>query len=98
VISIDDAADLAQRFLDARHHLEDDRLVIMRDRTLEKPYGWVFFYNSRRYLETGDFRHMAGGNAPLLVSRSSGNIVVLGTALPLEEYLEPYDADPASLG
>lgn len=99
MISMDDAAELAQGFLDQRHDLPGDKLVLLREHTIEKPYGWVFFYNSRHFVETGDIQHMVGGNAPLLVSRTSGKIVVLGgTARPVSEYLKPYDDDPAALG
>ena len=29
-------------------------LALIDHATIEKPYAWVFFYNSRRFLDTGD--------------------------------------------
>ena len=47
-------------------------LIIVDDATLERPYGWVFFYDSRRH-KTGAFKDMdvrgrrgAVGFAPLV--------------------------------
>jgi len=32
----------------------DDALVVVDAGTIEKPYGWVFFYNSQKFIETGE--------------------------------------------
>ena len=42
-------------------------------------YGWIFYYNSRDYVATGDWRKSWAGNAPFLVTRIDGNLLVLGT-------------------
>jgi hypothetical protein len=47
----------------------------------------VFFYQSRAYVEKGDFKEMLAGNAPLVVFRDSGEVQPTGTAQPLEDYL-----------
>jgi hypothetical protein len=57
-----------------------------------KPCGWVFFYNSREYLETGNPRSCYAGNAPFIVDRIDGELRVTGTAEPLEVYLAAYEA------
>ena len=62
--------------------------AIIDDATKEIPEGWVFFYNSREYLETGDFSFCLAGNAPVVVCREDGRVLVTGTAEPLETYLE----------
>jgi hypothetical protein len=66
-------------------------LVLLDSKTLERQFGWVFFYDSRRHAETGDFRHALAGNAPIVVTRRDGKIHETGTALPLEEYLGQFD-------
>lgn len=53
--------------------------------------GWVFFYQSRRYLETHQMSHILAGNAPFVVNKLSGLISTFGTAHPLEYYIEQYD-------
>ena len=66
--------------------------VVLEEATLDRPYGWVFFYQSRAYVESGDVREMLGGNAPLVFNRVSGEIRVTGTARGIEEYLRTYEA------
>ena len=66
--------------------------------TMERPFGWVFFYQSRRYLESGDRGHRLAGNGPLIVNKSSGELVALGTARPVEEGLAEYAASLVERG
>jgi hypothetical protein len=70
----------------------EDELVILDEHTIERPYGWVFFYDSRGYLETGELSRMLAGNAPVLVHKRDGHIEALGTALPVEAYLAKYES------
>lgn len=70
----------------------DGRGVVLEETTLDKPYGWVFFYQNRLYVETGDVQHAFGGNAPIIFNRLSGEYRVTGTAHPLEHYLREYEA------
>ena len=42
-----------------------NELKVIDDLTIAKDYGWVFFYNSARYPETGDVRFALAGNGPL---------------------------------
>jgi hypothetical protein len=58
--------------------------------TQEHEFGWVFFYDSRRYLETGEFSCRLAGNAPLLIERLSGRLWTLGTARSLDFYLDNF--------
>lgn len=65
--------------------------VVLESETIEKEWGWVFFYQNKKYLETGDFRDMLGGNAPYIVNRTSGKIIETGTAQPIEAYISEYE-------
>jgi hypothetical protein len=66
--------------------ISDDRLTIIAERTLSKPYGWVFFYGSR------DAQEHIAGNAPIIVDRIDGEIRVTGTAHSLDTYIRKYEA------
>jgi hypothetical protein len=68
-----------------------DKAVLVEGGVLKRPYGWVFFYQSRGYVETGDPERMMGGNAPILVERCNGEIRVTGTGAPLDAYLAAYE-------
>jgi hypothetical protein len=60
--------------------------------TRELPFGWVFFYQSRRHLETGDISHALAGSAPYIVNRVTGAVVPTGTAHPIGYYVSRYEA------
>ena len=67
--------------------------VVVKELTLKRAYGWVFFYQTRAFLASRDFRYAAFGNAPILVNRISQEIRITGTALPIESYLAAYEAE-----
>jgi hypothetical protein len=69
-----------------------DGIQIIGDETIKKPYGWIFFYQSSAFLESGDHRHALAGNAPIIIDRIDGEVRVTGTAKPLSEYLAKYEA------
>lgn len=70
-----------------------DELVIVDDDTLEREWGWVFFYTSRRWLETADTRYRVSGNGPLIVNRYDGSVKFNGTDRPGEYYVTQYDTE-----
>jgi hypothetical protein len=59
-------------------------LVVIDECTIERDWGWVFFYTSDRYLKTRDIRYALAGNAPYIVNRHTGEVRVTGTAQPIE--------------
>jgi hypothetical protein len=67
---------------------EHDHLVISN--TEKYDFGWVFYWNTQKYIETGDDRHALGGNAPMIVDRDSGNLHVTGTARRTSAYIDEY--------
>jgi len=66
------------------------KLKIQDNCTEEHEFGWVFYYNSEKYIETGDFKEALGGNAPLIVNRDSGDLVITGTAEDIGFYIRNY--------
>jgi hypothetical protein len=65
-------------------------LVILDERTIETNFGWVFFWNSKKYQETREFRYALAGNAPLIVDRRDGSVHETSTAQPIEDIIENY--------
>ena len=65
-------------------------LVLLHEHTLEFESGWVFFYQTKEYVETGDITQMVGGNAPIIIDKNDGSLHVTGTALPVEKYIRDY--------
>jgi hypothetical protein len=67
------------------------RIIILEGQTIEKPWGWVFFYTSRKWHETGDIRYALAGNAPIIVERLTERLLATGTARATEHYMENYE-------
>jgi immunity protein 35 of polymorphic toxin system len=72
---------------------------IVREATIAKPYGWIFFYQAKEHLDNGSASARLAGNAPIIVNRSTSELRVTGTAKPLKHYLEEYEKtlSPVSL-
>lgn len=65
--------------------------VILDQLTIEKSWGWVFFYDSRNHYESGDRGDMIFGNAPYIVNRHDGSLHITGTARRTEYYIQNYE-------
>lgn len=91
IISVDDARVIANSYLLELEPQLGAPLQLADNQTIEKPFGWVFFYNSKEYLETGDFRSMLAGNAPFIVNKINGDLHVTGTEKPIQEYIADYE-------
>ena len=63
---------------------------IIDDQTIEKDYGWIFFFQSREYLDTRNFRFSLLGNGPLIVEQD-GSVHILTTAQPAEESIAKFE-------
>lgn len=88
----------ARRLIDAklaawRPAFTDDSWVILDDHTIEREWGWVFFYDSRLHQETGDFRYAIAGNSPFIVRRRDGVVLKTGTSQPVENFIREFQAD-----
>ena len=70
-----------------------DELVPVDDDTLEREWGWVFFFASRRWLETGRPGLEHRGEGPLIVNRYDGSVHRTGTERPAEYYVTRYETE-----
>lgn len=87
-LKFNEAKIMAQDWL--RNHSRE-KFELLENDIITKPYGWIFFYQSKKYLQSGNFSDMLVGNAPILIDRFSGNIEILGTAYTAEQYLKVYE-------
>ena len=69
----------------------DDEIIILDSATIERVWGWVFFFTSKKWHETQEFKYALAGNAPFIVEKSSGRILSTGTAHPVEFYIENFE-------
>jgi hypothetical protein len=87
-MDFEQAAALATAWVDIRC---EGRARIIRESTIAKPYGWIFFYQSKEFLDNGIESAAFVGNAPIIVNRNTSELRVTGTARTLERYLEEYE-------
>lgn len=83
----DEARDLAAGELRRLFPDHADRLGIDQNQTRDLDVGWVFFWDSIRFLRGEDPDDKLIGNAPIVVDRA-GRVHPTGTAAPLEDYLD----------
>ena len=93
MLTFQDAERVAQSVLEKESRLAGTKLQIVRELTIAKDYGWIFRYQSAAYIRTRDFYDILLGNAPFLVQKSDGRVVVFGTAYPLEWYIAQYESE-----
>ncbi len=84
------ATEIARRTIAAAE--DGSELALMEEKTVEREFGWVFFYTTKRYLQTRDPNHLKPGNAPLVVERADGRTDYLGTSVPPPVAIELYEA------
>jgi len=56
-----------------------------------KEFGWVFFYESRKYLETREGKYLLAGGGPAVVEKEDGSIHFLGTQKRSETSIRGYE-------
>jgi hypothetical protein len=83
-----EARKIAIAYLDSAMQRSGIEVLIMDSATIEKSYGWIFFFQSKRYLESGSSGDRLAGNAPIVVAKTDGRIHQIGTAHPLQHYLD----------
>lgn len=69
----------------------DDPFVVVEEETIEKPYGWIFFYNSKKYIESGQIRFALAGNGPVIVNKRTETVEFCGTNRSVQELIEDYE-------
>ena len=91
MLNFETAKKLVEEQINVSYNVDGDELVVLEEQTIQKEYGWIFFYTSRRLIETGDLNYMIAGNAPAVVNKRTGKLTFLGTAEPVENYVRRYE-------
>jgi hypothetical protein len=93
MITKEQAQAIVRKELNLREQMGDKvKVRIIEESTIEADFGWVFFYNSEEFLDTGNYSYCLAGNAPFIVDREDGSLHVTGTAQSAEHYIEKYRA------
>lgn len=70
-----------------------DEYAVDEKHTTEHEWGWVFAWNSRKYIETGDVRFALMGNGPMMFNKKTGEIRGAGSTYPIEHYIAEYETE-----
>lgn len=77
MIPISDALELCQGHIDAWVESGQSAAEISIIRAELHVNGWVFYFQSSKFLQTGNWVDMLGGNTPLLV-KDDGSVLPVG--------------------
>jgi len=69
----------------------DDQPVILDHATIERDFGWMFFWQSQRAMDGERSRRLIG-NGPIIVNCFDGSTCRCGTGCASEFYLDRYAA------
>jgi hypothetical protein len=89
ILSKADALELLSQKLQTMTTAEEP-FVIVDSHTIEKPDGWVFFYNTKRFVETGIDRYRLAGNGPVIVNKYDGTVQIFVSS-PLKDWIADYE-------
>jgi len=89
-MTLESALEKAREYVEKQSELSSIELVLVEEITREEEFGWVFFYDSKKYIETDDIDFAVGGNAPIIIEKESGVLHVTGTAYPVDKYVEAF--------
>lgn len=67
-----------------------DELLVIDELTQCRRSGWIFFYESRAYLENGDRSAAIGRTGPVVVTHR-GEVHPLGAERPADEVLRDFE-------
>ena len=79
-----------------RKYEPDDNLVL--GKSVEFEDGWLFYFTSRKYLETRDSRYRPIGAGPVIVGRENGDVYQGGSGYTEEEWIDQFKDNVRSKG
>lgn len=96
MLSFEQAKSIAEKLLEISPDSNDKSdIVIIKKYIVEKPYAWVFPYNTRGALE-GDIQYALVGNSPIFVDKRDGTISRFPTYLSMEGMIDAYEEEHKS--
>lgn len=91
MITREEATRLAADHLKALGGGSGEEFSLAPDHTIERATYFVFFYNTKRFLQTGEDCYRLAGNGPILVSKQDGYLHAYGTNKPVEVSIADFE-------
>lgn len=89
-MTYDSARRIAEAHVATQGRESGIELALVDEVTMERDFGWVFFYDSEKHIASGSISDALAGNAPFIVSRADGSIHETGTAYPIQHYIDEF--------
>ena len=70
----------------------DHAFVVLSEKTFERPFGWVVYYTTDKYLKSGNPRDLVPGVAPVIVTRD-GKLSKLPSSVPPSMSIARFELD-----
>ncbi|HEY9692856.1 MAG TPA: YrhB domain-containing protein [Oculatellaceae cyanobacterium] len=70
--------------------VDDDEYVIIDDEITATEFGWVFSYQSKKFLETNELIYAVVGNSPIIFDNRDDSIHITGTSHDITFYIEQH--------
>lgn len=92
MLTKEEAQEIAITTINALGKKEGRDYILFKESAIEREYAWAFPFNTREYVETEDVMDMVIGIGPVVVNRQSGEVMI-APPMPIERYLEQYQAE-----
>lgn len=86
----EEADEIAREYVKGQS-LPECPFALVENATMERPLGWVYFFNSEEYLRTGNTLSKLAGNGPIYISRATGELARLSTRGSLLALIEEHE-------
>ena len=90
--TFENAKEIARRYITSLKVAPGIELVLLDEKIIQKSFGWVFFYDSKKYLETHDLKYSVLGS-PFIIDRRDGALRPLRSAPPVQFYIDKYERE-----
>jgi hypothetical protein len=91
MITLAEATKAAESYVQDLERSCGMRLRLLSDQTIERSFGWAFFYDAALPPGSVDADALLAGNAPIIVDKRDGSLHETGTAHSIEHYLDNYE-------
>jgi hypothetical protein len=87
------AKEIALRHIKSNYQVpnKEEEISIVDDLTVEKEWGWIFIYQSHKWIETRDRRYQILGFCPIVIEKFDGNLYYLDEGVNMEECIKKYE-------
>jgi Immunity protein 35 len=94
IIDFNDARKIALDHINANYQkpiIDEDEIAIVDDLVIEKEWGWIFIYQSKRWISNRNRSYKILGLCPIVVEKLDGNLRYLDEGNSAEECIQKYE-------